>query len=84
LTERKALLGTPKLRVEQLTLPAAGNCDAHSRQKVHGNLAGVRRERWFRVVMGQDEVARLITPDQEMIPLPAEVAERLSFELAIA
>jgi len=41
------------------------------------------RERWFRVVMGQDEVARLIKPDAEgALPLPEAVANELSFHLA--
>ena len=40
------------------------------------------RERWFRVVMGQDEVARLITPDLiSTIPLPEAVSQELSCEL---
>ncbi len=40
------------------------------------------RERWFRVVMGQDEVARLITTDSEaVISLPDAVAEGLGFRL---
>ncbi len=42
------------------------------------------REQWFRVVMGQDEVARLITPDSgTAVPLPAAVSEDLSFELGL-
>ena len=42
------------------------------------------REKWFRVVMGQDEVARLITPDAEpAIPLPEAVGRELGFELGI-
>lgn len=40
------------------------------------------REQWSRVVMGQDEVARLITPvSAGAAPLPAAVAEGLSFKL---
>jgi superfamily II DNA/RNA helicase len=40
------------------------------------------RERWFRVVMGQDEVAQLITPDSSGgIPLPDAIADELSFKL---
>ena len=40
------------------------------------------RERWFRVVMGQDEVARLITPESTgAIPLPDAIADELSFKL---
>lgn len=40
------------------------------------------RERWFRVVMGQDEVAKLITPDSAgSIPLPAAISDNLSFKL---
>jgi hypothetical protein len=40
------------------------------------------RERWFRVVMGQDEVARLITPESSgAIPLPDAIADELSFKL---
>lgn len=42
------------------------------------------REQWFRVVMGQDEVARLITPDSSSaIPLPDAVSEDLSFDLGL-
>jgi superfamily II DNA or RNA helicase len=42
------------------------------------------RERWFRVVMGQDEVAKLITPDDEStIPLPSAVIDGLSFNLEL-
>ena len=42
------------------------------------------RERWFRVVMGQDEVARLITPDSSSaIPLPDAVSNELSFKLGL-
>ncbi len=42
------------------------------------------RERWFRVVMGQDEVARLITPDSNIaFPLPRIISEELSFKLDI-
>jgi hypothetical protein len=42
------------------------------------------REKWFRVVMGQDEVARLISEDEEArVPLPTRIAEELSFELGV-
>ncbi len=42
------------------------------------------REQWFRVVMGQDEVARLITPDSDStVPLPRSVADELSFNLEL-
>ena len=42
------------------------------------------RERWFRVVMGQDEVAKLITPGSDStIPLPDSVSEELSFKLGL-
>jgi superfamily II DNA or RNA helicase len=42
------------------------------------------REQWFRVVMGQDEVARLITPDSTCaIPLPAAIADELGFDLGV-
>jgi len=44
----------------------------------------VDRERWFRVVMEQEEVARLIRPDAEGgLPLPEVVADELSFHLAV-
>jgi len=44
----------------------------------------VDRERWFRVVMGQEEVARLIRPDAEGgLPLPEAVVNELSFYLAV-
>lgn len=43
------------------------------------------REQWFRVVMGQDEVARLITPDSgSVVPLPDAISDELSFELGLA
>lgn len=42
------------------------------------------RERWFRVVMGQDEVARLITPESSStVPLPDAIANELSFDLVL-
>ncbi len=40
------------------------------------------RERWFRVVMGQEAVAELITPDaRPSVPLPESIAQDLSFKL---
>jgi hypothetical protein len=43
------------------------------------------REQWFRVVMGQDEVARLITPDSSSaVPLPAAISDELSFKLGLS
>ena len=42
------------------------------------------REQWFRVVMGQDEVARLITPDSNAVArLPRSIADELSFNLEL-
>ena len=42
------------------------------------------RERWFRVVMGEDAVKSLITPDAELrAPLPDAVVEALSFNLSL-
>jgi hypothetical protein len=42
------------------------------------------REQWFRVVMSQDEVARLITPDSTAtIPLPQAISDGLSFKLGL-
>ena len=42
------------------------------------------REQWFRVVIGQDEVARLITQDTSTaIPLPTRVSDELSFKLGL-
>jgi superfamily II DNA or RNA helicase len=42
------------------------------------------REQWFRIVMGQDEVARLITPDSgSTIPLPDAISDKLSFKLGL-
>jgi hypothetical protein len=42
------------------------------------------REQWFRVVMGQDEVARLITAEStSVIPLPAAVSDELNFKLGL-
>jgi len=42
------------------------------------------REQWFRVVMGQDEFARLITRDSDTVaPLPGSIADELSFNLEL-
>lgn len=42
------------------------------------------REQWFRVVMGQDEVAGLITADSDHgVPLPASISDELGFRLFI-
>ncbi len=42
------------------------------------------RERWFRIVMGQDEVARLITTDTiSAVPLPEAISNELSFKLGL-
>lgn len=42
------------------------------------------REQWFRVVMGQDEVARLITPESAgAFLLPESISDSLSFNLGI-
>ena len=42
------------------------------------------RERWFRVVMGQEEVARLITPESSSaVPLPDAISIELSFDLGL-
>jgi hypothetical protein len=42
------------------------------------------REQWFRVVMGQDEVSQLITPDFSCaISLPDAISNELSFQLGI-
>jgi superfamily II DNA/RNA helicase len=42
------------------------------------------RERWFRVVMGQDAVAKLITPETEnAIQLPESISSELTFKLAL-
>lgn len=42
------------------------------------------REQWFRVVMGQDEVAKLIGSDStEMLALPTAVADQLSYRLSL-
>jgi len=39
----------------------------------------------FRVVMGQDEVAKLITPDKSSaVVLPAAISEALGFRLGVA
>ena len=43
------------------------------------------REQWFRVVMGQEKVAQLITPDSSVaVPLPRQVADELGFSLGVA
>lgn len=42
------------------------------------------RERWSRVVMGQEEMAKLVTPDSvNQVPLAESVANELSFSLGI-
>lgn len=44
----------------------------------------MERERWFRVVMGQDTVASLVTPDSQIgLPLPGSLVEKLTFDLAL-
>lgn len=43
------------------------------------------RERWFRVVMGQEEVAKLINQSsRETIPLPESIADSLNYNLSLA
>jgi superfamily II DNA/RNA helicase len=43
------------------------------------------RERWFRVVMGEGEVARLISPESTCeVPLPEAAAEELGFHLGLS
>ena len=73
-------------------------CKAENRQPIHlylPYLAGAaderqyrvmdEREQWFRVVMGQDEVAKLIPDEPELARprLPTALSERLSFDLAM-
>jgi hypothetical protein len=42
------------------------------------------REQWFRVVMGQDEVSKLITPDFSCaISLPDAISNELTFQLGL-
>ncbi len=42
------------------------------------------REQWFRVVMGQEEVARLIPQDSSsVIRLPEALSNELSFKLGL-
>jgi hypothetical protein len=42
------------------------------------------REQWFRIVMDQDDVGRLITEDSSCaVPLPAAAAEELGFKLGL-
>jgi superfamily II DNA or RNA helicase len=42
------------------------------------------REQWFRIVMGQEEVARLITPDcTSAVPLPNSISDELNFKLGL-
>ena len=43
------------------------------------------REQWFRIVMGQDEVARLITPEATIaVKLPVSISDKLSFKLSLS
>jgi hypothetical protein len=43
------------------------------------------RERWFRVVMGQEEVAKLINKSSlETIPLPESVSDSLNYNLSLS
>ena len=72
-------------------------CKAENRQSIHVYmpfLAGSAderqfrvmsdRERWFRVVMGEDEVGKLIAPDSEaQLPLPEALTTELSFDLGL-
>ena len=42
------------------------------------------REKWFKVVMGQEAVAELISPDkEEMILLPESISDKLNFNLGL-
>jgi len=42
------------------------------------------REQWFRVVMGQEKVAELVTPDSDsLVPLPPALSDSLSFRLGL-
>jgi hypothetical protein len=42
------------------------------------------REQWFRVVMGQEEVARLVPPESSTaVPLPARISDELGFKLGL-
>ena len=42
------------------------------------------REQWFRIVMGQDAVAKLITTESDnTMPLPAEISDKLNFRLGL-
>lgn len=42
------------------------------------------REQWFRIVMGQDEVARLITPEsRSVVRVPDAISSNLSFKLGL-
>ncbi|MFA7233751.1 MAG: helicase-related protein [Terrimicrobiaceae bacterium] len=42
------------------------------------------RERWFRVVMGQEDVAQLVSPEDEgLLPLPESISSALNFQLAM-
>jgi ERCC4-related helicase len=42
------------------------------------------REQWFRIVMGQEDVARLITPDStSAVPLSDAISRELSFKLNV-
>jgi hypothetical protein len=43
------------------------------------------RENWFKIVMGQQEVAQLIPTDNERfaMPIPSEFQRALIFELAV-
>lgn len=73
-------------------------CKAENRHPIHlylPYLAGASderqyrvmtdREQWFRIVMGQDEVAKLIPDESDhgSIPLPAAFSEGLKFNLGI-
>jgi len=78
-------------RIDRLGCKAEGK---HSIQIFLPYLAGAAderqfrvmsdREQWFNVVMGQDAVAKIITPDKEMvIPLPSQLEEALKYRLDI-
>jgi hypothetical protein len=78
-------------RIDRLGCKAAGR---HSIVTYLPYLAGTaderqyrimsEREQWFRVVMGQEEVERLIMPDSDTpIRLPESIAEDLSFKLGL-
>jgi hypothetical protein len=74
--------GVPGTLVARRALKQHGYLDGTADERQYRVMTD--RERWFRVVMGQDEVARLITSDSSgLFALPDAISNALSFQLCV-